>query len=159
MKRHIFSFMLFLCMVFTLVFSAPCAHASAAPVGNDCVKYFLMPYEIKSGDTLLNIYHLWGLNYLDYGSAILSINQLETLDIIPLGCVLWLPTTESNLLNDTYIQVMSHTVIAGDNVVDICGAYGVSFDDAQKWMAVLNRGIDFSTLYIGQELLVPLIWK
>lgn len=159
MKRRVITFMLFLCMVFSLAAITPCAGASVSPVGNDIVKFFLMPYKISSGDTLINIYSCWGLDYRDYGHDIQSINQLETLDIIPLDCVLWLPTTESNLQNDTYIQVISHTVVSGDTVTDICGAYGVKFSDAQKWMAVLNRGVDLTTLYVDQELLVPLIWK
>ena len=156
MKRRVFSFVLIVCIV-VLTFASPCAHACVPAVGSDSIKFFLMPYEIKPGDTLTNIYYCWGLNYMDYGSAIVSINQLETLDIIPLGCVLWLPTTESNLQNDTYIQVISHIVAPGDNVTDICAAYGRSFSDAEKWMAVLNRGVDFSSLYVGQELLVPLV--
>ena len=159
MKRRIIPFVLFLCMVFSLAAIGPGAAASVAPVGNDSVKFFLMPYKISSGDTLTNIYSCWGLDYHDYGYHIKSINQLETLDIIPLDCVLWLPTTESNLQNDTYIQVISHTVVSGDTMTGICDAYGVKFSDAQKWMAVLNRGVDLTTLYVDKELLVPLIWK
>ena len=151
--------MLLLCTLYVLAVSSPSASASAEPVGNDSVKYFLMPYKIRSGDTLTNIYNCWGLDYRDYGHDIQSINRLETLDIIPLDCILWLPTTEDNLQNDTYIQVMSHTVVSGDTVTDICAAYGVRFADARKWMAVLNRDVDFSSLYIDQELLIPLIWK
>ena len=159
MKKRILSAVLCLCMVFSFAAASAFACGPAESVGNDSVKFFLMPYKIQSGDTLTNIYYCWGLNYLDYGYYIQSINQLETLDIIPLDCVLWLPTTESNLQNDTYIQVMSHTVAAGDTLSDICAAYGVKFSDAQKWMAVLNRGVDLTTLYVDQELLVPLICK
>lgn len=159
MKKRFFSIILSLCMVLGFAAVAPCASASVEPVGNDSIIFFLMPYKIQSGDTLINIYSCWGLNYRDYGDAILSINRLESLDRIPLDVVLWLPTTESNLQNDTYIQVMSHTVVSGDNAIDICASYGVKFSDAEKWMAVLNRDVDFSTLYLGQELLIPLIWK
>ena len=158
MKKRILSAVLCLCMVFSFAASAFACNP-AEPAGNDSVKFFLMPYKIQSGDTLTNIYYCWGLDYRDYGYYIQSVNQLETLDIIPLDCVLWLPTTESNLQNDTYIQVMSHTVVVGDTLTDICAAYGVDFSDAKNWMAVLNRGVDFTTLYVGQELLIPLIWK
>ncbi len=157
MKRRLISFILIICL--GLAIAAPSACASMAPAGSDSIKFFLMPYEIKEGDTLTNIYYCWGLDYHDYGDAILSINQLETLDIVPLGVILWLPTTESNLQNDRYIQVMSHTVCAGDSADSICSAYGVQFSDAENWMKVLNRGMDFSSLTIGTELLIPLIWK
>lgn len=157
MNRRFISLILIICMGSAL--AAPSAFASVSPAGSDSTKFFLMPYEIREGDTLTNIYYCWGLNYRDYGDAILSINQLETLDIVPLGVILWLPTTESNLQNDRYIQVMSHTVCSGDNVDEICAAYNVKFTDAEKWMKVLNRGVDLTTLSIGSELLVPLIWK
>lgn len=157
MNKRIISLILIICM--GLALAAPSAFAAVSPAGNDSLKFFLMPYEIREGDTLTNIYYCWGLDYHDYGDAILSINQLETLDIVPLGVILWLPTTESNLQNDRYIQVMSHTVCSGDTVENICSAYSVKFTDAEKWMKVLNRGVDFNSLSLGYELLVPLIYK
>ncbi len=143
-------------MAVSPIFLCSAAFADVQPTGSDYCKFYLMPYKICDGDTLTNIYYCWGLDYHTYGDAILSINQLSSLDIIPLDVVLWLPTTQSNLQNDTYIQVISHTVNYGDTATSICLAYGRSFEECEKWMAVLNRGMDFTNLLVGTEILIPI---
>ncbi|MDO4982332.1 MAG: hypothetical protein Q4E35_02100 [Eubacteriales bacterium] len=156
MRKRIICSVVFVIMVFCSVLISPAAAADEYPVGNDCTKYYLMPYEIQSGDILTNIYSCWGLDYRDFGDAIQSINQLSSLDIVPLGVVLWLPTTKSNLLNDTYIQVISHVISYGDTAISICASYGRTFEECEKWMAVLNRGMDFTALSVGEEILIPI---
>ena len=126
-------------------------------IKNDKVKYYVIPYVIRKGDTLSQIYWLWGLDFDDYSEDIKSINCKDDLDLLYIGNTIMLPTTVGNVKTDNYTKVMAHTIKKGETAYDIVTAYGIDYLDNEKLIRRYNRGSDLTKLKKGDELLIPII--
>ncbi len=122
----------------------------------DTVEYYLVPFYFEKGDTLSRIYYCWGLQYETYAEDIRSINGISNLDKIHAGKTLLLPTTEENLMSETYTTIMAHTMQVGDTAYEICKDYGLDYDKAKENLTDLNRGADLTKLKVGDKMLIPL---
>ena len=79
----------------------------------DGIEYFVIPYKIQKGDTLKNIYKLWGLSYLENAETIQALNPGKNPDKLSVGEIYNLPTSENNLTTNTYTTVMFHAALHG----------------------------------------------
>lgn len=122
----------------------------------DTVKYYVLPYAFKEGDTISKIYYCWGLKYENYIDDICAINNISNPDRIFVGTLLWLPTTAENVTGSTYTIVMSHRMMKGENVHDIVTGYGLDYDTSATGLMKYNGTGDLSKMKAGQELIIPL---
>lgn len=123
----------------------------------DKIEYYVIPYSITSGDTLKYIYKLWGLNYDDYVDTIKALNPEKDLDLLYVGDLYYLPTTENNLHTKIYTTVMSHIMLQDETVESVYSRYGVDFEKNKETLQRYNT-VAFDKLKAGNQLLIPLIW-
>lgn len=128
-----------------------------SPISGDPIKFYVIPYVIQKGDSIANVYRLWGLRFENYQEYIKSMNEKENLDLLFIGDTYLLPTTEGNCQTATYTVVMSHTMKSGENAADIFALYNVSYKDNKARLERWNLGRDLTKLKAGEELLIPLI--
>ena len=130
--------------------------ARSSSVG-DCVEYYVVPYVIEKGDTTAHVYWLWGMSFEPYADAIRSLNGVENLDLLYVGAIYLLPTTEANLKTDVYTTVMAHIMKPGETEYDIITGYGVDYYGKLKALQNYNGGADLTRISAGEKLLIPLI--
>ena len=123
----------------------------------DQIAYYVIPYSITAGDTLKFIYSLWGLRYADYVDIIKALNPERNLDLLYVGDLYYLPTTESNLKTKVYTTVMSHTMLEGETVESVYSRYGIDFEKRREELQGYNP-VDFDRFRPGSKLYVPLVW-
>jgi LysM domain. len=121
----------------------------------DKIEYYVIPYSIQKGDTLKYIYKLWGLHYDDYVDAIRALNPDKDLDMLYVGSLYLLPTSENNLRTKIYTTVMSHIMIQDETVADVYSRYGIDFENDREHLQTFNV-IDFDKIKSGDKLLIPL---
>ena len=122
----------------------------------DRIEYYVIPYVIQKGDSLANVYRLWGLRFEKYADAIRSLNGVDNLDLLYVGAIYLLPTTEENLKTDVYTTVMSHVMKPGETAWDVFSGYGVDFFNNIARLKNYNGGADLTKLQAGEKLLIPL---
>ena len=137
--------------------SSKCSVSSKASTTGDCVEYYVVPYVIEKGDTIAHVYWLWGLTFEPYADAIRSLNGVENLDLLYVGAIYLLPTTEANLKTDVYTTVMAHVMKPGETAYDIITGYGVDYYGKLKALQNYNGGADLTKISAGEKLLIPLI--
>ncbi len=116
------------------------------------VAFYLVPYTVKSGDTLQKICSELGSNYYYYSPVIQSINGLANPNSIQPGQVLLIPSPSSNGATKS---VISHKVKAGETITSICDGYLVNYQ-AQKYLVNgVNRRDNMDRIYVGQTVLIP----
>ena len=128
----------------------------ASNVG-DCVEYYVVPYVIEKGDTIAHVYWLWGLTFEPYADAIRSLNGVENLDLLYVGAIYLLPTTEAKPKTEIYTTVMAHIMKPGETAYDIITGYGVDYYGKLKALQNYNGGADLTKISAGEKLLIPLI--
>ena len=124
---------------------------------NDWIEYYVIPYVIQKGDSIANVYWLWGLRFENYAEDIKSLNGVENLDLLYVGAIYLLPTTESNLKTDVYTTVMGHVMQPGETAYDVVTSYGIDYNANLPKLRSYNRGADLSKIQAGQTLLIPLV--
>ena len=112
----------------------------------DGIEYFVIPYKIQKGDTLKNIYKLWGLSYPGKNPDKLSVGEIYNL-----------PTTENNLKTNTYTTVMFHVLLKDESPKSVFSHYGIDFSAKEADLQKYNL-IPFSEMKEGDKLLIPLVW-
>lgn len=98
-------------------------------------------YTVKSGDNLYKIAN-------QFNTTVTELRRLNNLnsDILQIGQVLKVPTTESNNISNETI----YTVKSGDNLYKIANQFGVTVS------AIMSRNnLSNSNLSIGQKLIIP----
>ena len=138
----------------------PADHSSVsakASNAGDSVEFYVVPYVIEKGDTIAHVYWLWGMTFEPYADVIRSLNGVENLDLLYVGAIYLLPTTEANLKTDVYTTVMSHIMKPGESAYDIITGYGVDYYGKLKALQNYNCGADLTKISAGEKLLIPLI--
>ncbi len=123
----------------------------------DKIEYYVIPYVIEKGDTIANVYWLWGLRFENYVEDIKSLNGVENLDLLYVGAIYLLPTTVENLKTDVYTTVMSHVMQRGETAYDIITGYGVDYYKNLAKLESYNGGKDLAKISAGEKLLIPLV--
>ena len=123
----------------------------------DVIEYFVIPYKIQKGDTLKNIYQLWGMSYLQNANAIALLNPGKNPDKLSVGEIYNLPTTENNLKTNTYTTVMSHILLKDETPASVFARYGIDFAAREQSLQQYNQ-MAFSVMKEGDKLLIPLVW-
>lgn len=123
----------------------------------DGIEYFVIPYKIQKGDTLKNIYKLWGLSYLENAETIQALNPGKNPDKLSVGEIYNLPTTENNLTTNTYTTVMFHVLLKDETPESVFARYGIDFAEKEADLQQYNR-LAFSEMKEGDKLLIPLVW-
>ena len=124
----------------------------------DQIAYYVIPYSITAGDTLRFIYKLWGLRYDDYAELIKSLNPERNLDLLYVGDLYYLPTTENNLKTNNYTTVMSHIMLEDESIESVYSRYGIDFVNRKDELQRYNP-IPFERFRAGSKLYIPLLWK
>ena len=123
----------------------------------DVIEYFVIPYKIQKGDTLKNIYKLWGMSYLENANIIQALNPGKNPDKLAVGEIYNLPTTENNLKTNTYTTVMSHLLLKDETPESVFARYGIDFAENEAKLQQYNQ-IAFSQMKEGDKMLIPLVW-
>ena len=123
----------------------------------DQIAYYVIPYSITAGDTLKFIYKLWGLRYDDYVDIIKALNPDRDLDLLYVGDLYYLPTTENNLKTRVYTTVMSHIMLEDETVESVYSRYGIDFEKRREELQLYNP-VDFDRFRPGSKLYIPLVW-
>ena len=112
---------------------------------------------IEKGDTIAHVYWLWGLNFENYVEDIKSLNGVDDLDLLYVGAIYLLPTSESNLKTDVYTTVMGHVMQPGETAYDVISAYGIDYNQYLAKIRSYNHGADLTKIQAGETLLIPLV--
>lgn len=144
---------LFLCVLLLLI----AASVPAAAEGEDQVEYYVVPYEIQNGDSFTQIYQRWGLRLDKYADVIRALNGVDDLDVLFIGSIYLLPTTEENVQTDEYVTVVSHVMHAGETAYQVFTSYGFDYNQSIGLLQRYNGGIDLARINIGDKLLIPLV--
>ena len=123
----------------------------------DGIDFFVIPYKIQKGDTLKDIYKLWGMSYLENAALILALNPGKNPDKLSVGEIYNLPTTEKNLKTNTYTTVMSHVLLKDESPKSVFARYGIDFSEKEADLQQYNL-IPFAEMKEGDKLLIPLVW-
>lgn len=121
----------------------------------DKIEYYVIPYKIQKGDSLKHVYELWGLKITDYLDAIVMLNPGKDLDLLYIGDIYYLPTTEQNLMTNIYVTVMSHVLLEGERLEDVFSRYGFDFEEQRDYLQSFNI-TKFDDMVPGDKLLIPL---
>ena len=116
----------------------------------DTVKYYLVSYVVRSGDTLGNICSYFGAS-LD---TVQALNNIANAARISVGQVLKVPSYTAPS-SGSYTAIVAHNVVSGDTVGALCTKYGISYEANAATIKSLNNNANLNVIRVGQTLLFP----
>lgn len=127
-------------------------------VPEDSVFFYVIPYVIRSGDSIQNIYSRWGLRYETYADMIRSLNGVSNLDSLVVGATYYLPTTWENVNpNSFYVTVIGHVMRYGESAYDVFFDFGINYNRYYNILEAFNGWRDLTRLSAGDRLLIPVV--
>ncbi len=127
--------------------------AAANNLVSGTIAFNLVPYKIKSGDTLYNICNANKVSYAANKDLILKINNMSSA-AIKAGASIYLPSSVAPT-SGSYYQVLTHVISAGETTYMICQRYGVNYGKMKSWLEALNTETNLNSLKVGKTLLIP----
>ena len=124
----------------------------------DTVLCYVVPYVIRYGDSIQNIYSRWGLRYENYAAMIRSLNGVDNLDSLVVGATYYLPTTWGNFdPNGFYVTVINHVMRYGESAYDVFFDFGINYNRYYTILECFNGWRDLTRLSAGDRLLIPVV--
>lgn len=121
---------------------------------NAAAAYWLIPYTIQRGETLVGVCSALGISFSAYADQIKAINGIKDWNRIPAGKTLLLPSPSTPAAGTTCYKVIAHKVQSGDTAYDICNTYGISYTANTSLLQALNKGVSLTRIKAGSTLLV-----
>lgn len=126
-------------------------------LGGDTVGYYIVSYQVQTGDTINSIYKGWGLGYKTYANQILALNNISGFNKIGVGKQLLLPTTVAAAGTDVRYSVMKHVMKSGETVYNVVTTgYGLDFNVNQDMLKTLNGKDNLAAFKVGEALYIPI---
>lgn len=122
----------------------------------DTVGYYIVNYQVESGDTINSIYKGWGIGYKTYANQILALNNLSGFNKISVGKQLLLPTSVVATGTDVRYTAMKHIMQSGETVYNvITSGYGLNFNANEAMLKTLNGKDNLAAFKVGEALYIP----
>lgn len=123
----------------------------------DTVGYYIVNYQVESGDTVNSIYKSWGIGYKTYANQILALNDLSGFNKIAVGKQLLMPTSVVATGTDVRYTVMKHVMQSGETVYNvITSGYGLNFNANEDMLKTLNGKDNLAAFKVGEALYIPI---
>lgn len=120
-------------------------------LSGDSVRYYLVNYSVKSGDTLGNICSAYGVDT----ATVQKLNNIKNAAKIYVGQNLSIPSTVKPT-SGSFTAIVQHRVISGETVQIIAGKYGMALDaNLSGQIKALNNKDNLNKIQVGEALLLP----
>ncbi len=126
-------------------------------VGDDYIKGYYVHHVMQSGETVGGICRNLGVDFVSNSAEIQRVNNIKNFNRIFVGRVIKIPVTTPPT-SGSFTAIVAHKVVRGDAMVNICNTYGLSYKTAlPEIQALNNRKDNFSSIKVGQTILLPVI--
>lgn len=119
------------------------------------VAYWLIPYTIQRGETVVGVCNTLGISFNTYSSQIMKINNISSWNKVAAGKTLLLPTAVKPAAGISCYAVIAHKVAQGETTYGICQNYGISYTSNASLMQALNPSVNFNFIKYNTTMLVP----
>lgn len=137
----------------TVVNTGSSSGSSGNVSGN--VAYWLIPYTIQRGETVVGVCNTLGISFNTYSSQIMKINNISSWNNVAAGKTLLLPTAVKPAAGISCYAVIAHKVTQGETTYGICQNYGISYTSNASLMQALNPSVNFNFIKYNTTMLVP----
>ncbi|MBR4883385.1 MAG: LysM peptidoglycan-binding domain-containing protein, partial [Bacteroidales bacterium] len=127
----------------------------AGTSSTDKVVYYLVPYTIQRGETVLGICNSMGISFADYSKQIMALNGVSSWNNVNAGTTLLLPTNKTPAVGTTCYAVVQHKVASGETAYALCQKYGVDYGKNTKLLQALNNTENLANVKAGNNFYLP----
>ncbi len=150
MKKRILAVLLMVGILAALLAGLSVTAAAENDISGDTVTGYVIPYTLKSGDTVLKVCNTLKIDFHKNQAWITKVNSIADYSKLPVGKVIWLPATSAGSASD-YYTLKTHKVVSGDNVNTLLSKYSISSTDAM--LSKINNNLASPT--VGSTITFP----
>lgn len=119
------------------------------------IAYYLIPYTMQRGETVLGVCNSLGISFANYADQIMKLNGISSWSKVGAGTTLLLPATKTPAVGTTCYAVVAHKVASGDTAYNLCQKYGVSYGGSTKLLQALNNTDNLAAIKVGKNFYMP----
>ena len=120
--------------------------------GGEAVAAYLIPYVVKTGETIYGICQANGIDFNRYINLIMQASGIVYASSLRTGDVIYLPSATSA---SGALTVVSHAVAGGETVYGICQALGIDYNARYKLIVALNPNKNLNSIHTGEVIYLP----
>ena len=129
--------------------------ASGSVASGATIAYYLIPYTMQRGETVLGVCNSLGISFAKYSDQIMKINGISSWNKVGAGTTLLLPSAKTPAVGTTCYAVVAHKVVSGDTAYTLCQKYGVSYGGSTKLLQALNNTDNLAAIKVGKSFYMP----
>ena len=120
--------------------------------GTDAVAAYMVPYIVKTGETIYGICQANGIDFNRYVDLIMKASGITYATNLRAGDVIFLP---SGSAVSGSMSVVAHTVTGGETVYGICQALGIDYNSRYNLIVALNPTKNLNSIHTGDVVYFP----
>ncbi len=121
-------------------------------VSDGAVAAYMVPYIVKTGDTIYSICLANGVDFNRYVNLIMQASGITYATDLHTGDVIFLP---SSTATSGSMSIVTHIVKGGETVYGICQSLGIDYNSNINLITTLNQGKNLSSIHTGDVLFFP----
>lgn len=135
--------------------SGATAGTVSAAKGSDSVAYYLIPYTIQRGETVVGICNSLGISFSNYADQIMKLNNISSWNKVAAGKTLLLPSPKAPAVGTTCYQVVAHKIASGETAYNMAASYGIDYGQNTKLLQALNNTSNLAKVKAGSTFYIP----
>ena len=141
----------------TIAASTPTNATVSASSSGDPIWFWIVPYELHTGETLTDAMNALGMSGTDFRDSIKKINQIKDWGASRTDTSILLPTYYPPSSNFSRITVYAHMMRAGETPANVVTARGLNYTKIKGILDILNEKYGgVASVQTGQRLFYPI---
>lgn len=121
------------------VIAAATPSSSVKTVNTDQIWFWLVPYELRSGETLTDAMSSLGMSFARYAGTIQKVNQIKNWGSARTETSILLPTVYPPASGYSRVTVYAHVMRAGETPYSVVTARGLNYTAIKGMLEILNE--------------------
>lgn len=126
-------------------------------IAKDKIVWYLIPYTLAKGESVVDACNALGINFNSYKHAIQRVNNISNWNNIPAGTTLWLASGSAPAGGTNCIAIYRHTMQSGETAYGVVTQRGLNYNSV-KWLLEIVNEIypDLASIKAGQRFDYPI---
>lgn len=126
-------------------------------IAKDKIVWYLIPYTLAKGESVVDACNALGINFNSYKYAIQRVNNISNWNNIPAGTTLWLASGSAPAGGTNCIAIYRHMMQSGETAYGVVTQRGLNYNSV-KWLLEIVNEIypDLASIKAGQRFDYPI---
>ena len=112
---------------------------TSASASGDVIWWWIVPYELRSGETITDALNSLGMSFAQYASTVQKINKIKNWGAARTDTSILLPTVYPPAKGYSRVTIYKHMMRDGETAASVVAARGLNYNSIKSMLEIINE--------------------